>query len=641
MWSDTIAQIAACAGLAACATAQPTELWTFDNDFSSSGANGTAGSAVGDGISITNSEGDFIRGTGALRIDHSTESADYVDIPTAVFPEFLTNDDNPVSWTVSVWFKFDPSLGPDDDRNFLFETAPDDAVGIGPDTSGDVDEAEWFIGGVANNNGNGPVVEPNVWNHLALAYDKANSDLIVFYLNGEVIDVRAIGLGQFFSDGPDEPLDPSVGNDSQDDGLHIGNHRNGDGARNWQGFIDNFAIFDVALGPTQIDALFEGEFMGNPVDPFNVVDEVPADIELLIPEFEPDIEESGWTLEETIPFRGPAGLDFDDATGTLYVGRRFQGDERSDDPANPTETGLDGLYSIDASGMVTQLAGGDNVAGVTIGPDGAIYFAEDFDGVSGDGEILRYDPVTDTTTTNATGFADGDSDPMNLDFVPDGFELDFGPDSLGDPFVEPGDAICVDRGNGGFEEVYVWDPINNPDAPLVGAEQDGEALVPNFDEILVIDGQEEDGDGESSDPDTNNNPFDNTADVVITTDAIYIADEGKDIIGGIWRVVGIDTVERIALSEDINPIALELDPASGDLLAIDRSLAAGETRVVRIDPDSGSVSDVVTNLGGFPGDGGNAGWGSLTVSADGDTLWGSLNNPGATPASVVAYSRTA
>jgi len=609
MTRSSILAVAAVAGLAVSASAQNLiERWTFDADFSSSGNNATASTPIGDGVSITAAPGEFKVGAGALRIDHSTPDADYVDVPTPVFPEYSTNADQPVAWTVTLWYKFDPTLGPDDTRNFLFEAAPSYAAGAGLRTSDGADDMEWFLNDVAQNT-SGPVSSPDEWIHFALAYDKAGTEIVAFYLNGEVQDVAPIGLGAFFAGNPF-----GTTNGFQDDGLHIGNHRAGDGGRNWQGFIDDFAIFDGALGPAQIRALAD-----QTEDVTTVVANVPNDIDTLVPVFDPVAVEPDWAIAATTRFRGPAGLDLDEPSDTLFVGRRFQGDERADDPANPTETGLDGLYSIASDGTITQLAGGDNVAGVTIGPDGDIYFAEDFDGASGDGEVLRYSLATDTAITSATGFASGDSDPMNIAFVPDGFDGSaFGLDSLGDPFIEPGDAIAVDRGNGGFEEVYIWNPDTNPDAPFVGDDGFG---GPNFDEILVVDGVADDGDGIGFDPSTGNAPFDNTSDVAISPDTIYIADEGQDVGGAIWELVGIDSLVKLSISEPFNPIALEYDPSTGTLLALDRGFPEGNTRVVRIDPANGTVSDVITNLGGFPGGGGNAGWGSLAISGDGTRLF--------------------
>ena len=59
------------------------------------------------------------------------------------------------------------------------------------------------------------------------------------------------------------------------------------------------------------------------------------------------------------------------------------------------------------------------------------------------------------------------------------------------------------------------------------------------------------------------------------------------------------------------PTAIVFDPGSDDLLVLEGS---GARRVVRVDPGSGAVSDVIT---GFAG----PGWTSLDISPDGEHLF--------------------
>ena len=58
-------------------------------------------------------------------------------------------------------------------------------------------------------------------------------------------------------------------------GFHIGNHRAGDGSRDWDGYIDDVAVYDLELTPTQIRALVAGRENGQVVHAGNLLQQVP------------------------------------------------------------------------------------------------------------------------------------------------------------------------------------------------------------------------------------------------------------------------------------------------------------------------------------------------------------------------------
>ncbi len=594
----------------------PTDYWTFDADLTSNGTAANAGVAVGDGISITTVASERIRGVGALKIDHATATADYVSIPTPVFPEFLTLNGRPEAFTVAMWYKLDPNLGPNDTRNFLFETKPDDALGIG--TRSPEEDMEWFLGAVATDQ-TGPLVGDNAWHHIAFVYDKAGQGLITYYHDGQVRDVVRLGLGQFFSDGPFDPIgDAASLGDSQEQGMNIGNHRAGDGSRNWQGFIDDFAIWDVALGPAQVQALYQGSVNGTTITPLNVTGVVGFDNQTLLsflPNFDPTPIEAGWSLSRTVRFPGAAGLAYDSSADILYAGRRFQGADNG-----ATLFGFDGLYKVERNGTVTQLAGGDRLAGIALTPDSnSVLWCEDFAG------FIYRSPVTGGEQLWADGFyPTGDVDPTTVNFVPAGFDASsFGLDSQGLPFLRGGQAMCVDRGNGGADEVYVWDGSAANLSVAVNPD-----LTTNFDQVLLADGALSlDGDGVAyadvvvGGATVRNSPLANPTDVAFGPNVVYLADAGTTIGGSIWRVTGPDTLTKLDIVEPLRPTALDIDPVTGDLIVLDRNLGNGQTRVLRINPATGATSTIIAGIGGFTGDTNNGGYGAMALSADGTKLF--------------------
>ena len=197
--------------LSATADAQLTHLWSFDSDFTDGvgTADGTAIAGSGE-VSITSvtnadlNQAEFLVGSGGLKITHGGGAADYVDIPVPVFPET-----NPVTFSINLFYRFDPSLGTDDSRNFLFETTPGFSVGLG---QGAADDMEWFFQGGPNDT-SGPDTNDSAWHQATLVWDNNDSQLASFYHDGLLRDQVPIST-DFFQDG-------------QVDGLHIGNHRAG------------------------------------------------------------------------------------------------------------------------------------------------------------------------------------------------------------------------------------------------------------------------------------------------------------------------------------------------------------------------------------------------------------------------------
>ena len=104
--------------------------WTFDADATDAVSGGLDGTFVGTGATITDAEGEFQRGTGALQIAHDTATGDFVRVTGAVLPTY-----NPTAFAITTWFKWDETLGtqPTDARCFLWETTPYYTSGAGVD----------------------------------------------------------------------------------------------------------------------------------------------------------------------------------------------------------------------------------------------------------------------------------------------------------------------------------------------------------------------------------------------------------------------------------------------------------------------------------------------------------------------------
>lgn len=263
---------------------------------------------------------------------------------------------------------------------------------------------------------------------------------------------------------------------------------------------------------------------------------------------QPVIVEPGWTLIRSIGFDNPMAARLNPLDERLYLGRRG--------------TSTDGLYRVDEYGFTVRLAGGSNVAAVAVQPDsGHVFFSEDYGGV-----VYRTRFGDSGRETWVSGFRSGyDDDPVGMAFAPTGYAGDV---------LAPGEALVVDRGNNGYDDVWWWTPL----AP------EGEYQVHPDDGTLV-------------DP----------VDLTIDHAQVYIADSGLSNAGAIYILHADSTLTPLSTSEALaDPIGIVTDPSTDDLLVLDN----GAQRLVRVDPVTGQVSDVFTDFVG-------AMWAGVDVTADG------------------------
>ena len=219
-----------------------TAWWAFDEDYSSEVNNSTyAGTAIGSGTTLTGIAGQFVNGTGALNIN-GTQSPNYVAVGSSPI-----SDPN-ASISVSAWYQYNDidNLG-SDTRNFVWETAPSNfalSFGIRSDTVDGRKRAQWYTESPAfsNNQNAGPVINEGTWYHAAVVINQDNNSL-QYYHNGTLID--------------DERLPSRFSIPSGIEGFNIGNHRSGDGTRNWDGYIDDVAVFQGALSQSDVAALYD------------------------------------------------------------------------------------------------------------------------------------------------------------------------------------------------------------------------------------------------------------------------------------------------------------------------------------------------------------------------------------------------
>ena len=212
--------------------------------------NGDPGIIEPGSIGITQTEQEWKRGSGALKIDSTPNSIDYIDINETVLIDSVANLN-----TVVAWYRYqDVNQDGSDTRNFLWETSPEAyslSFGLRSDTEDGRKHAQWYFQDsngqtLCNHAAHAPMVDDDQWHHVAVVWNQP-AGYIRFYHDGKLADNEG-EVAMTLS-----PLNTTP------TGLHIGDYRGGNGQRNWDGYIDDMAVFATELTSDQIASLYQGD----------------------------------------------------------------------------------------------------------------------------------------------------------------------------------------------------------------------------------------------------------------------------------------------------------------------------------------------------------------------------------------------
>lgn len=269
------------------------------------------------------------------------------------------------------------------------------------------------------------------------------------------------------------------------------------------------------------------------------------------------IVEPGWVLSQSTTTTLPVSATYNPMDGLLYFGRR---------PGSNTSAEL---KRINADGSISQVVVANTPAGIVVDPaDGDIFVSQDYGGT-----VYRVAFGATTQTTWLSGLGGGDDDPIGMAIAPAGYS---------GPILAAGEALLVDRGySGGADAIWKWSP----------AIAEGETLIYS----------DASNGGTLSDP----------VDVAIGPSAIYLVDTKATAAGAIFRLDAGPTLTQITTSEPIaDPYGITIDPLTGDLWVLD----ASPDRLLRVNPTTGAVSEMIT---GFTG----VSWAGVDATPDGNHIF--------------------
>lgn len=230
------------ASFAAGGVNDPVAYWTFDNDFSDAmGAfDGTAVTGGGATVTIGSGSGEFVRGSGALKIDD----------PASGSQGFVALGQSPIADTqkqlsIAAWYKVADIAGDgSDDIKTLWSTSPNWSAEYSIRGSGSAD-GQWYFNGTdgAYYDTVGPVVADGLWHHVATVWDR-NANRARYYHDGMLWD--------------EHDTSGTTGDLIASTDFFIGDYRGGNGGRNFDGYVDDMAVFDRPLTDQEVRNLFHG-----------------------------------------------------------------------------------------------------------------------------------------------------------------------------------------------------------------------------------------------------------------------------------------------------------------------------------------------------------------------------------------------
>ena len=220
--------------------------WSFDRDFTSSVNNDRFGgtSQGGERVQIDRDTGAARVGEGALRLKSLKGAGDASYVAIRNPPGGLAGT---AVLTLTGWFKLS-DIGGDgmDARNFVWESFPNSALTFSLNTVRSQKVAQFRFRSENyrsfQETATGPRVTSDAWHHVAAIWNSRARHVRV-YLDGKLH--REMPLNDA------DRLEPIRG-------LHLGGNKFGDGVADWDGWLDDLAIFDVELTARQVAALAEG-----------------------------------------------------------------------------------------------------------------------------------------------------------------------------------------------------------------------------------------------------------------------------------------------------------------------------------------------------------------------------------------------
>ncbi len=240
-----------------------------------------------------------------------------------------------------------------------------------------------------------------------------------------------------------------------------------------------------------------------------------------------------WVFGREIPLTAALGAHFDPVSGEIYAAR------------GGASSAGGGLYRTVGRSTFLQLDSFAHAASAGVAPDGSAFVPE----VNG-GVLFRWTDLGGKQTW-VTGWHSGDDDPAAVAFQPAGYT---------GTALAPGEAVMVDPGYNGADEVWIFS-----------------TLAPEGERVLHAD----------------NGTLVQAQDIAISADTIWLVDDRGAADGRIYSVDAAGALTELVTDQILpNPTGIAIDPLDSSLLVLDNQLEA----LFRVDPADGSTRELMRNL---------------------------------------------
>jgi hypothetical protein len=224
--------------------------WRFESDLTSEIGAPALDAIVGNGTPDPGTPGGQVGN--CIHFDDADN--EYIVLPVGFGTDVGTGASLGDSFSISVWYNLQPIEGNGSDRFFVYEGSSDYDLSYGVrdwDSDGDVDDGQSYCRNTAKEHHEHiDAATQNTWHHVLATYDSDGTDTTVTYW----ID----GVKQ-------TPSMIQTSNSIGSPAIHVGDYRTGTSDRDWDGLIDEVAVWDHKLSDQEVSFVHTQGLNGQPI----------------------------------------------------------------------------------------------------------------------------------------------------------------------------------------------------------------------------------------------------------------------------------------------------------------------------------------------------------------------------------------
>jgi hypothetical protein len=224
--------------------------WRFESDLTSEIGAPALDATVGNGTPDPGAPGGQVGN--CIHFDDADN--EYIVLPVGFGTDTGTGASLGDSFSLSAWYNLQPIEGNGSSRFFVYEGSDDyDLSYAARDTDGDgsVDDGQAYTHGGTNTPQDYiDAATQNTWHHVLTTYESDGSDTtITYWIDGVKQTTTMVQASN------------TIGSPA----IHVGDYRSGTSDRDWDGLIDEVAVWDTKLSDQQVSSVYTRGLTGQPI----------------------------------------------------------------------------------------------------------------------------------------------------------------------------------------------------------------------------------------------------------------------------------------------------------------------------------------------------------------------------------------